>query len=286
MTNELIKIQTNEQGQKLVSGRELHEVLKVEKAFSTWMQTQLENVDAIEGQDYTTYWGDSFKGNVVEFQQSPQYMSSKGYTREYVLGLDIAKEICMCVGVAPRTNEETKRLSKQVRKYFIECEKQLQTQIPQLSERDYAILTIMNATNDVQRVGALKQFEEIITKPLLETIEVQEETIKEQQPCVDYVDAVTANDDSLLVREVAKISYKQTKIQIGERKLYNKLREWKWVCKYSTEPTQYALNQGYLEVHSRIVSTPYGQKEVSTTMVKPKGQVYIVQRLMREAKGE
>ena len=45
--------------------------------------------------------------------------------------LDIAKEICMVVGVAPRTNEETKKLSKQVRKYFIECERRLkQLQLP------------------------------------------------------------------------------------------------------------------------------------------------------------
>lgn len=273
MTSELIKVTTNEQGQKLVGGRELHEALKVQQDFTDWIKKQLNNVDAIEGEEFTL-----LKGKTSEQGGRP--------TTEYILTMDIAKEICMCVGVSPRTNEETKRLSKQVRKYFIECEKQLQSQTPKLSERDNAILAIMNATSDMQRVGALKQFEDIVTKPLLETIEVQEETIKEQQPCVDYVDAVTANDDSLLVREVAKISYKQTKIQIGERKLYNKLREWKWVCKYSTEPTQYALNQGYLEVHSRIVSTPYGQKEVSTTMVKPKGQVYIVQRLMREAKGE
>ena len=60
---ELIKVTTNEQGQKLVSGRELHEVLKVEKAFSTWIQTQLENVDAIENQDFCT----SFKGRAQGF---------------------------------------------------------------------------------------------------------------------------------------------------------------------------------------------------------------------------
>ena len=117
------------------------------------------------------------------------------------------------------------------------------------------------------------------TKPLLETIE-------EQKPCVDYVEAVTASSDSLLVREVAKICFKEAGIQIGEKKLYTKLREWKWVCKFNTEPTQYALNQGYLEVHSRIAKTPYGEKEVSTTMVKPKGQIHIIQRLMKEAKGE
>ena len=36
----------------------------------------------------------------------------------------------MVVGVAPRANSETKKLSKQVRKYFIDCEKRLKTIAP------------------------------------------------------------------------------------------------------------------------------------------------------------
>lgn len=108
---ELIKVTTNEQGQKLVSGRELHEVLKVQKDFTNWVKNQLESVDAVENDDYTKV---AFKGELSKTGQT---------SHDYILTLDIAKEICMCVGVAPRTNEETRRLSKQVRKYFIECEK-------------------------------------------------------------------------------------------------------------------------------------------------------------------
>ena len=50
---ELIKVTTNEQGQKLVSGRELHEVLKVQKDFTDWIKNQLEYVDAIYEEDFT-----------------------------------------------------------------------------------------------------------------------------------------------------------------------------------------------------------------------------------------
>ena len=140
---ELIKVTTNEQGQKLVSGRELHEVLKVEKAFSTWIQTQLENVDAIENQDFCT----SFKGNANLTQEemremSPQQRSAYGVSVDYVLTLDIAKEICMCVGVAPRTNEETRQLSKAVRKYFIECEKVAQNPYANLSPELQSIIML------------------------------------------------------------------------------------------------------------------------------------------------
>lgn len=127
MTNELIKVTTNEEGKQLVSGRELHEVLKVEKAFSTWIQTQLENIDAIEGEDFIPLKEESTGGRP---------------SVEYILTLDTAKEICMVVGVAPRTNAETKALSKKVRKYFIECEKQLKNNKPQLTQEQYNVLTL------------------------------------------------------------------------------------------------------------------------------------------------
>lgn len=39
---ELIKVETNEQGQKLVSGRELYEVLGIKVHFSTWMKRMCE----------------------------------------------------------------------------------------------------------------------------------------------------------------------------------------------------------------------------------------------------
>ena len=48
----------------------------------------------------------------------------------------------MVVGVAPRTNAETKALSKKVRKYFIECEKQLKNNKPQLTQEQYNVLTL------------------------------------------------------------------------------------------------------------------------------------------------
>lgn len=129
-----------------------------------------------------------------------------------------------------------------------------------------------------QGVLASKQLTEIevaeATKPLLETIE-------QQQPAVDYVDAVSACQDSILVREVAKLCYTENKIEISQNKLYNILRHWGWVFLKSTEPKQKALDNGYLEVETKWVKTPYGEKETWTTLVKPKGQIYIVQKLSK-----
>lgn len=107
---ELIKIATNEKGVQCVSARELHEGLKVQQDFSDWIKKQLDNVNAIEEIDFTLLKRKSSGGRP---------------STEYILTTDIAKEICMVVGVAPRTNPETKELSKQFRIYFIECEKKL-----------------------------------------------------------------------------------------------------------------------------------------------------------------
>ena len=38
MENELIKITTNEEGKQLVSARELHEFLGLQKRFSAWIE--------------------------------------------------------------------------------------------------------------------------------------------------------------------------------------------------------------------------------------------------------
>lgn len=162
---------------------------------------------------------------------------------------------------------------KLVDEYFSMRER-LENQVSQLSERDNAILMVMNSSNDVERIGALKHFEDVVTKPLLETIE-------EQKPCVDYVEAVSAQKDSILVRHLAKMVYTKGKIEIGEKKLYNVLRHWGWVSKYSTEPMQYALNQGYVEVEVSMINTMYGVKEVKTLLVTPKGQVHTVQKLAK-----
>lgn len=107
--NGLVKVQyVNER--YVVSGRELHDKCKVQKDFSDWIKDQLERTDAIEGTEFTT-----LKGKTSEVGGRP--------TLEYYLTLDIAKEICMIMGVAPRTNAETRKLSKEIRRYFIECER-------------------------------------------------------------------------------------------------------------------------------------------------------------------
>ena len=115
MSNELITIVTNEQGQKLVSGRELHSVLEIGRDFTTWIKRMIE-YGFQENVDFTTIWNDTKTGVVVEYNGNSNSMVKRGYSVDYILTLDMAKHIAM----VQRTE-----IGMRVRNYFLECEKQL-----------------------------------------------------------------------------------------------------------------------------------------------------------------
>jgi prophage antirepressor-like protein len=113
---------------------------------------------------------------------------------------------------------------------------------------------------------------------------IEAEAINERnKPLVTFAERCLTTKESILVRELAKLATDEGYI-IGEKKLYKKLREWGLVLKYNTEPSQYAMNQKLFEVTKKVVETPYGDKTVHTTKVTPKGQVYIIEKLMKEIK--
>ncbi|MBY6838821.1 antA/AntB antirepressor family protein [Clostridium botulinum] len=95
-----------------INARTLHKRLELQQDFSHWIKKQIETIEGELEKDYT-----SLKTNCTTMRPKASI--------EYYLTLEFAKEICMVVGVAPRTNKDTKRLSKIVRKYFILMEKTL-----------------------------------------------------------------------------------------------------------------------------------------------------------------
>ena len=93
---------------------------------------------------------------------------------------------------------------------------------------------------------------------------------------------ISASKNSLLVREVAKVLSNQHGIVIGEKKLYQKLRDWGWVFKKSTEATQEAIRHGYLEVREGTIERTTGVFTFYTTRVTGKGQRKILSKLLEE----
>lgn len=160
---ELIKVDTREDGVKLVSARELHEGLQVKSNFTTWFNRMVEygfgsNID------YTEIWL-SKNGNLEP--QGFDKLTSKekgalGFYVDYAITLDMAKEISMI---------QRTELGRKYRQYFIECEKQLKQtkQQHQLSRAEQCVLEIYR--------GGLKAVEAHEELSLIE----REKALKEQQ---------------------------------------------------------------------------------------------------------
>lgn len=143
--NELIKIQTNEQGQQLVSGRELHKVLEIGTQFTKWIQRMID-YGFTKDVDYT-----------LVIQKRLTNNPKNPYTEEtdYILTLEMAKHIAML---------QRSEIGMTVRKYFIECEKKLKEQSNTLilsPLQKYGLILLDNNSNDMDKLQALSEFREL-----------------------------------------------------------------------------------------------------------------------------
>ena len=84
-----------------VNARELHKFLENGELFTTWIKNRIEQFGFLEGQDFTTFLGNTKKGR-------PR--------KEYLVSINMAKELCMV---------ERNAKGKEARLYFIECERKL-----------------------------------------------------------------------------------------------------------------------------------------------------------------
>ena len=123
-------------------------------------------------------------------------------------------------------------------------------------------------------VSAHKQLIEIETKPLREKIELD-------QPKVSFAETIEKANDGIIVRDLSKILGNEG-IKIGQNKLFAKLREYGYICKESTMPTQRAIQQELFAVSEIIIKTINGDKIRKTPKVTGKGQIFIVNKIKKE----
>lgn len=172
---------------------------------------------------------------------------------DHQLTINMAKEICML--------SKTER-GKQARKYFIECEK--------LWNKPQAVLS--RALQMSQRV-------------LADTQARMAKYITENQPKIDFANAVTASKDCIYIRELAKI-LTQNGLPVGEKKLYKYLRENNYLIKDRraddyNQPTQRAAEMKIFKVQKTVYETALGKITNSTTLVTPKGQQFFINKFKK-----
>lgn len=243
MENELIKISKNENGELLVSARDLHEFLILDEMgkgteFAKWFKRMCE-YGFEENVDYV------FVKNDEKSNGRPQ--------TNYALKIDMAKEIAMI-----QRNDK----GKVARLYFIECEKRLKEQVPQLTHKQQLQLTILNGS-DMEKVLALKEYEEVLVEPYKQVIE-------EQKPKVEFAEAIQVSDTNLSIGNFSK----QTKL--GRNELFKFLRENKilFIDNGSNVPYQKYINRRYF-VCTQVVTNNHINV---ITKVTTKGQEWLFKK--------
>lgn len=239
--NELIKINTSNPDRPTVLGRDLHEALGVETPYSKWFSRMAEYGFA-EGDDFVTV-----DKNVLRADGSPMPQIQ----HEHQLTIPMAKEICML----QRTEK-----GKECRQYFIKVEEAWNT--PEMIV--FRAHQILQAQLDAERTRVLQL----------------QARIEEDAPATQLGYAVTAADDSILVREMAKI-LRQNGYGTGEQRFYETLRNEGFLIKSGSDrnmPTQRALEMGLFTIKENVHVTPSSSFTTRTTMVTGKGQSYFVNR--------
>ena len=112
-----------------------------------------------------------------------------------------------------------------------------------------------------------------------------EEKIALDAPKVLFADCVSQADTDILVGELAKL-LKQNGMDIGQNRLYERLRSEGYIMRNSTIPTQRAMEMGLFRVIERSIMQPNGTTRITqTTKVTGKGQQYFVNRYIGKGLG-
>ena len=186
--NDLIKIAPSEIDGKYVQAvdaRELHEFLESKQEFAHWIKGRVKHYGFTQGIDFTTF------DNSVKAETT--YIN----TKEYILTIDMAKEISMV---------ERNEKGKQARTYFIDCERKAK-----------AIATDPSAAlNDPATMRGL-----LLTYS--EKVLALESKVDEQAPKVAGFNIISDADGSFCITDVAKA------IQVRPKDLFQMLSTSRWV---------------------------------------------------------
>lgn len=222
-----------------IDGRALHAFLGVGKVFAAWMPEQIEAFGFEEHRDFEVF---------SETGKNPQ---GGRPTREYMLSIDMAKELAMV---------QRSEKGKQARAYFLECERRLADPVGQLLRLSQSEMLEM----------ALKLSRE--REALRVENQRQQQAIHEMTPKAEFHDKVAASSagDAISIREFAKV------IGTGQNRLFEWMRGQGFLIGKTTEPYQSYVDAGYFTMKDEVFEDQHGRDRVYTkTLVTPRGQAWI-----------
>ena len=236
---DLIKI-TDNNGNEVVSARDLHAVLENKDNVNTWFIRQANRAMLVEDVDFT---------RVAFLQPSGQT------SMDYAVNVNSAKELAMLNGG---------NKGKEVRQYFIEREKlsyKPQLKLPQTFGE--ALRALADATDREEQA--------------LLNLSTAKETIEVNKPKVVFAESVIGSANSILVRQFAK-DLCDGGFEIGQNRLFQWFRQRKYLNK-DNEPYQEYVAQGLFEVITRSIGSGVETFTTKTTKITGKGAVYFANKI-------
>lgn len=198
--DQLIKTTTNENGEVILSGRELHEFLEVQTPYKKWFDRMVE-YGFIENIDFIV---------MDKIVQDETVFGGVRKMIDHVLKLDMAKEISMI-----QRNEK----GKQARQYFLEIERQWNSpEMVMKRAMDYLNAKVAQLTTSNLKL---------------------EQQVKEYKPKADYVDSILKNKGLVTIGQIAK-DYGMSAVKMNEllHKLkvqYKQSGQWLLYAKYQAK---------------------------------------------------
>ena len=112
---------------------------------------------------------------------------------------------------------------------------------------------------------------------------------KEMKPKAIFADAVNDSNTDILIGDLAKL-IKQNGHDIGQKRLFEWMRNNGYLMKSGSSknlPTQKAMILGLFRIKERTINNPDGSIRITkTTKVTGKGQIYFVNKFIKESEYE
>ena len=110
-----------------------------------------------------------------------------------------------------------------------------------------------------------------------------ENDLKQAQPKILFADSVSESDNTILIRDLAKL-LKQNGINIGEKRLFAWLRDNGYLIKQKGQdhnsPTQKSMDLKLFRIKETAINTSKGVKINKTPKVTGKGQNYFINKFL------
>ena len=244
--NELIKIETRAIAGATVqtcNARDLWEFVESRAQFADWIKGRVEKYGFVEGEDYL----------VQKILNNP---AGGRPTLDYHLTIETAKELAMV---------ENNERGRQVRRYFIDCER-----------RAKEIAPVAASLTRLQLIEIAMQAE---TERL-----ALEGKVKELAPMAEALTQIARSEGGCCITLAAKT------LQRKPRSLIALLMGWGWIYRHAggkLTAYQEVINRGYLEHKVGTVEARDGtDKAVWNVIVTPKGLARLAMKLGVSLKGD